>query len=84
MDGITGAALNSSPSTRRVSNDTGGVQWKYFSGFDTPNRDNSDENKIKKTKHSHSTINDFSFSQFPSHMRFDLERTKSLLYIRQV
>ena len=44
------------------------------SGLDTSNKDNSDDNKNKKTKQNHSTINSSSFSEFPSYMRFDLER----------
>ena len=77
MNGDSGSTSNPSPSTRGASNDMGGTGGKgnnknNFSGFDTTNRENSSE-KNKKTKHSHAPI-DSSFSQFPEHIRPQLER----------
>ena len=59
-----------------MSNDTGGSggNENNSSGFDISNRNNSDDNKNKKTKHSYSTIDSSSFSQFPSYTPSDLER----------
>jgi len=77
MNGDSGSTSNPSPSTRGASNDMGGTGGKgnnknNFSGFDSTNRENSSE-KNKKTKHSHAPI-DSSFSQFPEHIRPQLER----------
>jgi len=83
MNRDSGSTPNPSPSTRGAGNDMGGTgnNKNNFSGFDTTSRENSSE-KNKKTKHSHAPI-DSSFSQFPEHIRPDLEqRSRNYIFAK--